>query len=114
MRTPEERIISLHHKAKELYQQMEKRSLIGWGSVSGILFCTLLTMLIKWAGGAHIMVNGQMTGSSLLDSSMGGYVLVAVIAFSAGVILVTAIHWYRSRDGDRQEETDARQTGGVK
>ena len=104
MRSQEERVAALHQRAELLIRQTERRKLIGWGSASGLLLSALLTLLIRGAKGAHAVVSGQMTGSSLLDSSMGGYVLVAVIAFSVGVILTAVIRWYRSRDGDRREQ----------
>ena len=36
-------------------------------------------------------VEGQFTGASMLSESAGGYVLIAVIAFFAGVIITAVL-----------------------
>ena len=104
MRTAEERIASLHKRAKELRRERDEKILVGLGSASGGLFCLLLVLINGWAGLSHSVSSSLMTGSSMLNERVGGYVLIAVIAFISGVIIVVLIHWYRRKSGDMEKQ----------
>ena len=104
MRTAEERIASLHKRAKELRRERDEKILVGLGSASGGLFCLLLVLINGWAELSHSVSSSLMTGSSMLNERVGGYVLIAVIAFISGVIIVVLIHWYRRKSGDMEKQ----------
>ena len=97
MRTSEERIEQLHRRAHALEGQKTRRQLVSLGSVSVLFAVILTTMIVQADSMSHSITNGQLTGSSLLGDSAGGYVLAAVVAFFVGVVLTAVIFRYRRR-----------------
>ncbi len=91
MRTPEERLERLHSRAAALRRQREKRALQGWGAASAGLFAVLVGMTALLDPTAHGLGQSGSAGATLLSESAGGYVLVGVIAFMAGVALTAAL-----------------------
>ena len=77
-------------------KQQEKQKLTIWGSVSGALAVFLIVLTIQLVGSSHAIGYSGLSGSSMLNESAGGYVLVAIAAFAAGVVLTTLIRRYRS------------------
>ena len=94
MRTTDERIERLHARAQEIEKRSEKRKLAGFGSLSAA-FAVLLFAILTQVGSLSPITDGQLTGSSLLNDSTGGYVMAAVIAFFVGVALTTVIFRFR-------------------
>ena len=97
MRTEEERIRELHKRAGELRKKREVRRLAGLGSVSAFLVCLLAVSLSRADGLSESIGGSSFAGSSLLSNSAGGYVLAAVMAFFAGVIITAFIFRHRKR-----------------
>lgn len=96
MKTGEERIALLHSRAAVLKRRRDKRILILSGICSVLLFMTLISMTIGRTSISIMGLDGQMTGSSLLSESAGAYVLVAVVSFSAAVIVtMLCLRWNR-------------------
>ncbi len=91
MRTDQERIALLHRRAAQLKRQEEKKALALWGSVSVFLFMLLTAFTVRMTALPRTPGGGDYTGASLLAESTGGYVLAAVIAFMAGVIITVVI-----------------------
>ncbi len=101
MRSDKERIALLHQRAEELKRQKEKHALTLWGSASAGLAALLLVLTLQFTGAPHGLGQGMFSASSLLGESAGGYVLAAVIAFAAGVVITTLIRRYRSKTKNR-------------
>ena len=97
MRTDEERIAILHKRAEKLEAQ---KKMCLWGSASGALLILLLAVIVKIDVPLQSILDGSMAGSSLLGESAGGYVLVAVVAFFAGVVITTVLRRRQERDAD--------------
>jgi hypothetical protein len=97
MRTQEERIRQLHIRAAELQRQAEKRKTAGWGGFCTCLFAMLLVCMVRMNDEFQNAVDIDLQGSSLLSESAGGYVLAAVLAFFAGVIITTVIYQRRRK-----------------
>ena len=102
MKTDEERIRLLHSRAEELKRKKEEQRMAAWGSVSACL--SVLLIILAWKAGSisSPLLNCSYMGSSMLGESAGGYVLVAVIAFLAGVMITVMIQ--RTRDHKRKKE----------
>lgn len=98
MRTPEERIGQLHTRAAELKRRRNGRQLTGLAGMSAFLAILLMTVILQTGGlSQQSTADDQFAGSSLLSESAGGYVLAALIAFFAGVILTAVICRHRSK-----------------
>ena len=72
-----------------------------WGSASAIL--TVLLLMMVWQVGSMSCpaTISPYVGSSMLGENVGGYVLVAVVAFAAGVAITVILRKYRNRDHTR-------------
>ena len=97
MRTPEKRISELHKRAGRLQRKKDRRQIAGLGSVSAFFAVLLAATLVQTDGLSQSASEGQFTGSSLLSEATGGYILAAVLAFFAGVIITAAIFRYRRK-----------------
>ena len=102
MRTSEERIAALHERANKLKREREKRQSIGWGSLSFVLLVTLIVMNLHMDKLSHTFIDEQFAGTSLISDSRGEIVLVAVIAFMAGVVITTLIRKSRNKNQHKQ------------
>jgi len=91
-----ERIIFLHERMGVLMQRQEQREVRTLGAASAILaVCLFLVVFnagVSLLGGAA----GMYSGATMLFEGVGGYVLAAVIAFMAGVVVTVTI--IRKRD----------------
>lgn len=90
MKTTEQRITALHRKTQELQLRREKNMLFGLAAVSFLLLVSVTRLARNSAG---ILYGGpdKLTGASLLNPSVGGYVMAAVLAFMAGVAVTIII-----------------------
>ena len=97
MMTQEKRIRELHNRAEKLQRAADGRRLAVLGSVS-VFFAALLTVSLNLIGGLSENIReSSFTGASLLSSDSGGYVLVAVLAFFAGVLITVLIFSNRKK-----------------
>ena len=94
VKTIEKRLYLLHQRAWKLNKKKNKRTLIFSAIQSTLLLCLLIVLTISFGSLPEGMYATQYVGASMLDESAGGYVLVAVIAFSVGVIITTVIQRY--------------------
>ena len=97
MRTIVERIEQMHRLAGELGRRRERRQLAGLASLSVLLTGLLLIVMAQACAVPHAIAGAQFAGSSLLGESAGGYVLAAVLAFFAGVIITALIYRFRRK-----------------
>ena len=84
----------VHQRAKELQKKRDKRLLQMSGVISSLLCIALLAAAVQIDLHAVVSPNSSFAGSSLLSESVGGYVLVGVVAFMAGVVLTVIIKKY--------------------
>ncbi len=97
MRTHFDRVRQLHMRAEQIRQQDYKRKTAGLGSLCVGIFAMLLLCMILASSPLQNTMNIEVQGSSLLSESAGGYVLAAVVAFFAGVIITAVIFRYRKK-----------------
>ena len=91
MRTPEERVLALHARMDALLRARERRKTSFLGAGSALLTLCLL-LVISAAGAAHPGgTAGLYSGATMLFEGAGPYVLIAVVAFMAGVIITAAL-----------------------
>lgn len=97
MRSAEERLARMHERAAAIKKKEDKSRLRILGSLSAGLMICLVVVTQQLQSMQHETHAGQAAGTSLLDDSVGGYVLAAVIAFIAGVAITAVIFRYRNR-----------------
>ena len=105
MRTNEERIQALHARVAVLQQQRERRKTGAIGAASVVLTVCLLFMVFNSGihpGGAA----GLYSGATMLFEGAGPYVLIAIAAFMAGVIVTVAL--IRSRKKENVQNSEKR------
>ncbi|MBQ9815531.1 MAG: hypothetical protein IJM53_07570 [Lachnospiraceae bacterium] len=98
MRTAEDRVNALHVRmnARQNMKNRRKTTLIG---TAGVVLTICLFLLIFTAGRTHSAgAAGMYSGSIMLFEGTGGYVLVAIIAFTVAVIFtVLCINWQKKK-----------------
>ncbi len=97
MRTTEQRITALHQKTEALYRQRERDILSVLGVCSCCLSAALLWIWAFFAGNSAEVSGDTLTGASLLEENIGGYVMAAVLAFMAGTCITAVIIRRRNR-----------------
>ncbi len=90
MGTEQERLARMHRRAGELQRKRDLSILHLWGSVSTALFLCLLMLSAAFPAG-HGLTDSTSTASSLLSDSVGGYVLIGVLAFMLGVVVTVVL-----------------------
>ncbi len=101
-----ERIERMHARARELRDKRNKQITALLGSASAVLAVALLTCCGYLMGNRHGYSASDLTGSSMLDAGVGGYVLVAVLAFGVGVVVTVVIRFLRMKSEQRGNDTD--------
>ncbi|MBO4695985.1 MAG: hypothetical protein J5643_01740 [Lachnospiraceae bacterium] len=107
MRNTAERIKRLHERARQLRLRKDRRIAAVSGAVCLMLFAGLLYIIRQSFGTITDTAGNYYTGSSLLSSEAGGYVLIAVIAFMLGAAAVVLLRKYagpKDRDTQRDRE----------
>ncbi|MBE5870688.1 MAG: hypothetical protein E7294_05465 [Lachnospiraceae bacterium] len=105
MSTTEERIERIHERAKERRQE-KRRRLLQIERTAAVALSVVLVFMIGFfgshsaGGAAGVVVNAGYAGASMLTSAVGGYVLIAIIAFLLGVIVTALIKQHRGDDSD--------------
>ena len=98
MKSSEERINHVHMRVREIKRTRDKRIKVSSGCLCVVLLSSLVTMIGTFTTRYSASDNPALyTGASLLDSSAGGYVLTAVVAFMAGVVITVSIKKYIER-----------------
>ena len=100
MRSTEDRLTRMHERAAAIKRQEDKSRLRILGSLSAGLMVCLVIVMQQLQSMHHEIYEGQTTGTSLLDDSTGGYVLAAVLAFIAGVVVTAVIYRFRRKKGN--------------
>ena len=102
MRSNEERIRQLHQRADRFQKEIDKKKLIVSGSTSAFLLTLLVCVALFADRQSARTIGNTFVASSLLSTSVGGYVLTAVAAFMIGVIM-TVILKKRSEKNEKED-----------
>ena len=104
--TTEERVRSLHARMNDLIRARERRKT---GAIGGACIVLAACLILLLFGGGMSCIGGpagMYSGASMLFGNAGGYVLVALIAFTAAVIItVLCIRW-RSKNDRRKTSSE--------
>ncbi|MBR5407866.1 MAG: hypothetical protein IK111_09565 [Lachnospiraceae bacterium] len=101
----EERIQKMHERARELKRRRDKMIITASAVLSACLCLILIGVIAISSVPSGGYTGNPYAGASLLDSSVaGGYILTAVLAFMAGVVITVAIRRYR--DIDKEKNVD--------
>ena len=101
--TNEERIRSLHMRMDALRRVRERRKTGAIGA-AGVVLTICLILLVFSDGGLHPGgAAGLYSGATMLFEGAGAYVLIAIIAFMAGVIVTVAIIRHRKKEADQSD-----------
>ena len=103
MMTNEERIQALHARVAAMERTRERRKTGAIGAASAVLTVCLLFMV--FGGGMHPGgAAGLYSGATMLFEGAGPYVLIAIVAFMAGVIVTAVLIRNRKKETDRSKE----------
>jgi fructose-specific phosphotransferase system IIC component len=91
-----ERIRLAKQRAEELRRKRERRPLRGLSAMSIMLLISLTGAICALSGERPGAVPG-LYGATLLNDDAGGYVLAAVLAFMAGVVVTVMCLRYRRK-----------------
>ncbi len=97
MKSNEERIELMHKKAKKLQYERNRRLMIGSAIVGVMLFAVLIVSSVVFNVQIEGTAETTFAASSLFSYSLGGYVMVAVIAFMIGVVITVIIKRHTKR-----------------
>ena len=97
MRSAEQIVKAVHAEAAALRRRQARRRLTLAGGSCGILSILLLAVIETCSRLWHTPLSESYAGASLLGDSVGGYVLVAVLAFMAGVGITVFCYRYRRK-----------------
>ena len=107
MRSTDQRAALVHVRAQALARQKERKTFAGLSALSLCLLMALTWTIVQCAGAGHGLSPGELTGSSLLADSAGGYVLVAVLSFTAAVAVTTLCFRFQRKQTRMQEKEEA-------
>ncbi len=105
MKSNEERIRLMHLRAEKIRRKKDGLALFVSGGVCSALFIALLFVAFNFYGQSSGYPDEVFTGSSLLSNSVGGYVLVAVIAFMCGAVITVIVKKQKNKKNKAQETT---------
>ena len=97
MRTALERVEAMHERGRLLRRARDKTINTVLGTVSFFMLAGIVVIALLSGGGLHPVGDIGQTGSSLLYEGVGGYVLVAVISFTAAVVITVLCMRWNSR-----------------
>lgn len=104
MRTTEEIVRAVHVRANALRRKQEKTRLVLTGGAGTVLAGLLVLMISSFGGLQHEVRPTEFAGASLLADSAGGYVLAAVVAFMAGVIVMVVRQSRLKKEREQKDE----------
>ena len=104
MMTNEERIQALHARVSAIQRARERRKTGAVGAAGAVLSVCLLFLV--FGGGTHPGgAAGLYSGATMLFEGAGPYVLIALAAFMAGVIVSAALIRNRKKETGRNQES---------
>ena len=111
--TPQERVESLHTRMKTMRRVRERRK-TGIIGTAGVLLSVCLVLLVFGGEEAHLGgAAGLYSGATMLFENAGGYVIAAIVAFMAGVVLtVFLIRKKNAKETNEKKERNDRSLSG--
>ncbi len=103
MKTSEQRVAAMHKRTEELSRRREKDILFLTAACSCILLVVLVPVTAALGGLTAEGPGSGFTAASLLGESAGGYILAALGAFMAGVIITVICVKMRDRGNKKSE-----------
>ena len=104
MKSNEERIELMHKRAEKLQRERNKRLMVGSIGAGVMLFAVLIGASIGLDVQTAESAETTFAASSLLDDNIGGYVMVAVVAFMIGVAITVLIKKHLVNKKNVEEE----------
>ena len=97
-----ETITRIHERAGEMKRSQLRRRLQIESIVTGALGVCLIAMVVIVATGSGGLITGagvitEYAGASIVDASVGGYIITAVVAFLFGAALAILIRTYHEK-----------------
>ena len=107
--TAEQRVTALHMKMEQKIREREHQFDRTLGAVcAGLSMCLLLLI---FGGSAEVgSTAGLFSGAIMLFENAGAYVLTAVIAFMAGVLITVVLKKFKN--GDKQNPDESKEDIG--
>ena len=106
MRNTDERMALVTARTAALTREQERRISAGLSALSTVMLSALVLVIGWFSGAGHGLSPGELTGSSLLGESAGGYVLVAVLSFAAAVAITVLCLRYRQKQEKQTREKE--------
>ncbi len=102
--TADERVAALHQRMTALRRAREKQKTGAIGAACVVLALCLSLVIFTGSGGHPGGTASMYSGAAMLFEGSGGYVLAAVIAFMAGVIVTVLLIRRKNRKQDHSEK----------
>ena len=103
MRSNEERIELMHKRAEKLRRERDKRLMVGSITFGTMMFVALVVASVVLEAQYTEPVQTTFAASSLLSDNIGGYVMVAVLAFMIGVAITVLIRRHLEKKNSQEE-----------
>ena len=110
--TAEEKVAILHARMKIRQRRREKQILAALSTASTGLFLCLILLIFGSESAHYAGTAGVYSGAMMLFGGAGSYVLTAIIAFMAGVIITVLCIRYRRRIGAKNHPQVSLTEGG--
>ncbi|MBP5652822.1 MAG: hypothetical protein J6X17_05320 [Lachnospiraceae bacterium] len=103
MRNKTDRLAAMHERADKLRKKRDAFAVKALGTASAILLVALIGTLAVLQDVGHSISADSFYGTSMLGENTGGYILVAIVTFMAGVLItVLCIKLKRYREQKQQ------------
>ena len=96
----------MRERAGKIVNRTERFKLCVSGSVSAVMAVLLIMMILYYDTGPGPVTPGGYTGTMLLGENVGDIVLVAVISFTAEVLLTVTCIRIKKKETDKQNRKD--------
>ena len=106
--TSEDRVNSLHARLKALRRVQERRKTRLIGAAGAVLTVCLALMVFGSGGFCAGGSAGLYSGAMMLFENAGGYVLAAITAFTAGVVLTVVLLKKKKKEEEKLKEKEER------
>jgi len=98
MRTASEKVNDVHERARTIRKNKDILVAKVLGAATTLVLIGVIVFISMFEGTLHPIDDTGQQGSALLFEGAGGYVLVAVVSFTAAVIItVLCIRWNRRK-----------------
>ena len=90
MRTANEMVLAVHERMTVLQKKQEKRRITAASAGTAVLGISVFLLIARFGGTRHTVLPAEYSGASLLADDIGGYILVALVAFMAGAAITAS------------------------